>query len=507
MNAFFRLGFASLVCSLGLGVFATPAEAGGPSGTATTVVNVRQGTPLATLSDGWGTSLCWWANQFGNGPEADALADICFTTKTVAWQGNPLPGLGFTVIRYNVGGGGGGASIGNTVENVSPNMPLAKNIRGYWLNWFSGDPTSNSWNWFVDSNQRNMMWHARDRGVGAIEFFSNSPMWWMCDNHSTAGSDSGGENLQAWNHDQHAFYMASVVAYANKNWGVHVDSVEAFNEPSGYWWKYPSNQEGCSITPKTQDSVAGSLRQQLNKLGQGGVGVSASDENEVRTALSTWNQFSPATKAGVAKINTHGYGQPSDNGGNRAPLQAAAASSGKKLWMSEYGDGDSSGSTMAGCVVQDLNILRPSAWVYWQALDGYGWGLLNCDLVGNTIGGPSRKYFALAQFSRHIRPGDQVVSNSTVDGGAPTTVVSRAADGKSLAIITVNKGPAQFFQYNLGSGLTPTSVSAWATTFTPGGTTPDLLYAPVRAASLKPAGAVTAYLQANSVTTIEVIGN
>ena len=34
--------------------------------------------------EGWGASLCWWANQLG---DRDDLADIAFTLKSVTWEG------------------------------------------------------------------------------------------------------------------------------------------------------------------------------------------------------------------------------------------------------------------------------------------------------------------------------------------------------------------------------------------------------------------------------------
>ena len=126
--------------------------------------------------DGWGCSLAWWANQFGDSTQADTLADICFTTKTVGWQNTLLPGLGLNIVRYNVGGGGGGASIGGSKEQVSPNMPNFKNIMGYWLDWYNNDPSSQSWDWNRDLNQRKMLFRAKARGVNLVELFSDSPL-------------------------------------------------------------------------------------------------------------------------------------------------------------------------------------------------------------------------------------------------------------------------------------------------------------------------------------------
>jgi galactan endo-1,6-beta-galactosidase len=51
--------------------------------------------------DGWGTSLCWFANVFG---DRDDVADVLFTLKTVRLDDQVLPGLGLNIVRYNAGG-------------------------------------------------------------------------------------------------------------------------------------------------------------------------------------------------------------------------------------------------------------------------------------------------------------------------------------------------------------------------------------------------------------------
>jgi galactan endo-1,6-beta-galactosidase len=66
--------------------------------------------------DGWGASLAWWANAFGGGRKADALADILFTRKRVKYDGKTVPGLDMNIVRYNAGGCGKGMA-------PSPQMP------------------------------------------------------------------------------------------------------------------------------------------------------------------------------------------------------------------------------------------------------------------------------------------------------------------------------------------------------------------------------------------------
>ncbi|MEI9960496.1 MAG: hypothetical protein WDM76_04980 [Limisphaerales bacterium] len=78
--------------------------------------------------DGWGVSLSWWANVFG---DRDDLADIVFTTNYTTLNGVSLPGLGMNIVRYNVGGCSSN-SIGDAAMQVSPRIPPFRQIYGFW---------------------------------------------------------------------------------------------------------------------------------------------------------------------------------------------------------------------------------------------------------------------------------------------------------------------------------------------------------------------------------------
>jgi len=275
--------------------------------------------------EGWGTSLCWWAQAFG---DRDDLADTLFTARdqvSVAGSGQTLPGLGLNIARYNAGACSWNSINGETMV-ASPNIPRSRQIEGYWLNWFSDDPSSDSWNWNADAKQRAMLRKARDRGANRFELFSNSPMWWMCDNHNPSGNTGGlansaGDNLQSWNYRQHAVYLATIARYAQDHWGIDFVSVEPCNEPSSHWWTSTNNQEGCYMGTGTQSAVITNLRAELDSRGLTKTMVSASDENTYDLATSTWNAFDDATRDAVGRINVHGY----QYGGGRRDLLAGLA--------------------------------------------------------------------------------------------------------------------------------------------------------------------------------------
>ncbi|CAI5712063.1 unnamed protein product [Hyaloperonospora brassicae] len=430
-------------------------------------ITVDATTTLLENWEGWGTSLCWWANVFG---DREDVADLLFTHKdAVTLQGAPssLPALGLNIVRYNVGGSGKAVfnNAGTAVAmNRSPKMPAPKFIEAFWINWASNVSSSSSWDWTADVKQREMLKLALQRDVDVTEAFSNSPPWWMNYNHATAGGGDGKKNnLQSWNHDAFALYLATVVREAKERWGVSFTYVEPFNEPTSTWWTFPGGQEGCHFDLSAQASVLLHLREHLNTFGLKNVVIATSDENSPSIALSSLTSMSasPNVMAAFGKVNTHGYdGLSPYRGKDRGPLKTLIANSGKKLWDSEYGEKDGSGLKMAESVALDINEMGVSAFVYWQVLDGAGWGLVQSNLAESSLGAPNTKYYVLAQYSRHIRPGMAILSSNDVK-----TVVAYDAASKLLVLVSVNTADAvSNVTFDLSSFKSVAGpVSAWTT--------------------------------------------
>ncbi|KAI4669413.1 uncharacterized protein J4E79_001456 [Alternaria viburni] len=373
--------------------------------------------------EGWGTSLAWWAQQFGT---RDDLADIFFTLKQTKFNGETLPGLGFNIVRYNAG-----ACSWNTIDGekmvVSPNVKRSRQMEGYWLDWKSSDPASSSWNW-------------------------------MTKNHNPSGASDGSENIQSWNLEQHAVYMATVAEHFKDNWGVEFETVDPFNEPSANWWKADGTQEGCHVDVSTQAKIVGYLDTQLSNRGLS-TKIAASDESYYDQAATTLKTIGSSALSKIDRINVHGYQYGS---GDRAGVHTLATQAGKSLWNSEYGDGVASGENLAKYLFQDLRQLKPTAWEYWQVLDQGGWGLIDADNDAKTLGKSTQKYYVLAQFARHMRPGMRIL-----DGGRDNVVAAYDASKSLLVIVAVNWDAAQYINFELsgfsGRPSSGATVSRWST--------------------------------------------
>ncbi|MBM2620269.1 hypothetical protein JIG36_32620 [Actinoplanes sp. LDG1-06] len=402
---------------------------------------------------GWGTSLAWWANVFG---DRDDFADLFFTTRTVTYNGVARPGLGLTIARYNLGASSWN-DVGGERMVASPNIPRFKQIEGFWQDWRNTDPASTAWNWNADAKQRAALIKATQRGA-VSELFANSPMWWMCLNHNPSGAADGGLNLQSWNHTQHAAHLAIVARRARDNWGVTFRSVDPFNEPSSNWWRADGTQEGCYIGATTQRSVLAQLRTELNRQGLTGVTISASDETNYDVARSTFASFDSATRALIGQVNVHGY---QGSGGRRDLLYNDVRTAGKVLWNSETGDGDGTGLTLAANLCLDWRWLHPTAWVYWQVMDPTaGWGTIRYDASTLTAGAVETKLYVLAQFTRHIRPGMRII-----DTGAGNAAAAYDPAARRLVVVAVNTGAAQTLTFDLSrfSQVAAGAVSRWTT--------------------------------------------
>jgi galactan endo-1,6-beta-galactosidase len=327
-----------------------------------------------------------------------------------------------------------------------------------------------------------MMQTARRRGANVFEMFSDSPMWWMNKNRSTAGSNRGGDCLMPENYDRFTFYLASVARYSADHWGTKFDSVEPFNEPSADWWKYPNRQEGCHFDVATQQKVIQSLRQALDRVHLDDVAVAAADENNMDVGANTWKTYDFAKRNLIGLINVHGYSNGAEpyQGPNRVELRRAVGD--KRLWQSEYGDGDASGYTMAQTIIRDVKELRPNAWVYWQPVEPdvpeYGWGLINASYIDThdqmgTEKTPlvrvNRKFYVYGQFTRYLRPGYQLIGIDETH-----SIAAYDHSSRKLVIVKVTSDAPETLKLGLsGFSEIGNTIEVIATTTAPGNAVPD----------------------------------
>ncbi len=383
----------------------------------TDLVKVDPGVEHQTF-EGWGTSLCWWANHVGGWGETarDRVVDLVV---------NPTDGLGYNIFRYNIGGG----------ENPAhEHMEQYREMPGF-------QNSDGSWAWDSDENQRAVLLSIAQRGSDLIfEAFSNSPPYWMTQSGCASGSDNGSNNLKQDSYGDFANYLTEVVKHYRDEYGIVFRTLEPLNEPNANWWQANGSQEGCHFDPQSQETIIQAVAQQLTDKGLTGTVVSASDENSMDDALTNIGSFGDATIAALGQINVHSYA-----GSRRADLHDLAARLGKPLWQSESGplgqnlaDDTEAALFMAGRIIQDLRELEPVAWIDWQSGDpSRNWASFTLNDAQQTAS-PLKRFYMHAGFSRFIRPGATFVAVNQ-----PDMVAAVSADGHGLALVVRNGDPDQ----------------------------------------------------------------
>jgi len=369
--------------------------------------------------EGWGTSLCWWANRIG-------YSDSLSQQAADAFYGDN--GLRLNIARFNIGGGDDPSH--DHITRTDSNMP------GY-TTYKNGKV---EYDWTADANQRNVLKRCVEAaGEDAIvEMFSNSPPYYMTNSGCTSGAkDAGKNNLRDDSYTAFAEYLAEVCRHYRDEWGIDIQSVEAMNEPyTNYWGAYSYKQEGCHFDIGASESkIITELQKSMASRGMGDVIICGTDETSIDTQIDAFNALSAEAKNAISRIDTHTYG-----GSKRSQLKELALSSGKNLWMSEVDGNGTAGSNagemsaalwLAQRITTDCNDLNASAWILWQVIDkhicaaGYNgkkdsgmpdistgfWGTAVADHDKDTII-LTKKYYAFGQYSRYIRPGMTMLNSS-----------------------------------------------------------------------------------------------
>lgn len=378
----------------------------------TDLVKVDPGIEYQSF-EGWGTSLCWWANHVGGWSQAarDRVVDAVV---------DPDEGLGYNIFRYNIGGG----------ENPAhDHMQQYRDMPGF-------QNSDGSWAWENDANQRAILQSIAQRGTDPIfEAFSNSPPYWMTNSGCASGSSNGSNNLKSDSYDDFAHYLTEVVKHYRDEFGITFRTLEPLNEPYANWWQANGSQEGCHFDRSSQEAIIQAVAEQLAAKGLTDTAVSAADENSMDDALAGIRGFSNATIAVLGQINVHSYA-----GSRRAELHDLAAELGIRLWQSEsgplgqdIGDDTQAALFMAGRIIQDLRELKPTAWVDWQSGDpSRSWASFTLNDNQQTYA-PLKRFYMHAGFSRFIRPGATFVDVNHAD-----MVAAVSEDGHTLALVVRN---------------------------------------------------------------------
>ncbi|MCI4589560.1 glycosyl hydrolase [Sphingobium sp. BYY-5] len=439
-------GAATILSLASAGIARAAPGDGGAAPTAEVARDIRLSLDRpAPPFEGWGTALAWFAHVTGGYPDAvkDRLADLFYGKD----------GLGWTIARYNIGGGNAAAT--------PPYLRTGAAIPGFWRQpagaqgtgwWRDDDPAL--WDFSADTNQRWWL-DAISRRVEQpiFEAFSNSPPWFMTVSGRVSGAEKGtDDNLLPGQEEAFATYLAHVVDELQRRHKIRFRTLSPFNEPNTDYWFAANTQEGAHWSPARQVRMVDAMHDALRKRGLT-TEIAAPDETNSHLFLEDWAAYPAQTRTKVGQLNVHSYGTVHQTG-----VRDAAKAAGIRLWMSENDtplskdpedfEGMPSALAFAEHVVQDLKNLEPQAWVFWQAVetlsrksggDGSNWGLVKMDLTAPVDAAHpihiTQKYWAMRQFSRYIRPGYKLIPTDD-----PDTVAALSPNNDAIVLVHVNGG-------------------------------------------------------------------
>ena len=415
-----------------------------------TVIKVSMDNAIQTNGgywEGWGTSLCWWANRVGyNETLTQKSADLFFDAQK---------GLGLNIMRYNVGGGDDPTH--HHITRTDSDVP----------GWMYIDANGErKYDYTADARQLNVVKAAmKAAGQDAyLEIFSNSPPYFMTNSGCSTGNFKAEENnIKDDEYDDFAEYMAHVANYMTREMKLKVKSVSPMNEPNtNYWPAMNYKQEGCHIDAgEAQSKLLVLTKEALGRYGLNDIVLTTSDETNPGKQIEEIKTLTPDARAAINRISVHTYGVNSIR-----EMGQLAKDEKINLWMSEVDGngtaGQNAGEMAAGLwlaekIINDIEALEPSAWVLWQVIDTH---ISKEGYMGRRDGGPLRtqggywgtacanhdtgeilltqKYYAFGQFSRYIRPGSQLILCPTERRSGIKALAAIDSKHKQLTIVLTN---------------------------------------------------------------------
>ena len=438
-NRFLRR-IPALALSLSLAV--SPALAASPKADVKLTLSPKKAiTANGGVFEGWGTSLCWWANRVGYSDTlAQLAADAIFGPD----------GLHLNIMRYNIGGGD---------DPTHHHITRTDSAVPGWLVYDEAAQT-HVYDYTADHNQLNVMQRAvLAAGEDAmVEVFSNSPPYFMTESGCSSGAVKASQNnLREDCVEDFAEYLAHVTAYIKNELGIPVVSLSPMNEPNtDYWQAYSPKQEGCHVDAgESQSAILEATADAMARYGLDDILLAASDETSPKLQSTALKGYSAKARAAIGRINTHTY---SDSGARQ--LGTLAAKEGLPLWMSEVDGAGTAGKTagemgaalwLGQKIIADIHALSPSAWIIWQAIDshisseGYNgnrdtgmvdvnggfWGVAVADHDNEAIL-LTQKYYGFGQFTRAIRPGSILLT------GNKDALAAYHEETQTLSVVLLN---------------------------------------------------------------------
>ncbi|WP_239133886.1 cellulose binding domain-containing protein [Rugosimonospora africana] len=411
-----RIRLTAAAAAAGLvGIGAVIAVGQVPASAASTV-SVNGGTTYQTI-DGFGVS-----EAFG---QADSIRNLGTAARQQALDllFSPTSGAGFSILR---------SLIPSDANSIEPHAPASPSATPTYV-WSGGD-----------AQDQGQLWLAKQAksGYGVTTFYNDA--WSAPGFMKTNGSDANGGSLcgtpgascgsgdwrQAYANYlvQHSRYWASA--------GVTPSAVGFVNEPS-----LTTTYSSMLVNASQAASFLSVLGPAMSASGLA-TKVACCDTVGFNLLPSYLTAISgnSAANAGTGLFTSHGY--------SNAPTTPVSTGS-RHLWESEWSvngatwttawdsTSEASGITWAQRIYAGMTGANLNAFLYWWGISNTSHDSSLIGLSGSTLT-PSKRYYALAGYSRYIRPGAVRIAASSGDANLKASAY-RNSDG-SLVVVVLNTG-------------------------------------------------------------------
>lgn len=443
----------------------------------------------------FGASDAWTCQYIGTWPDAkrNQVADWLFSLEEDT-NGKPL-GIGLSLWRFNIG-------AGSAAQN---------NIADEWRRTEGFLKDDLTYDWSKQAGQRWFMQAAKQRGVGQLLGFTNSPPVQVTKNGKAFSSNGEEANIGQANYIHFAKFLADVSKHLSDE-GLPLTFLSPFNEPQ---WDWTGNgQEGSPYRNTEIFAITSILDSLLSAQGQN-VRIQIAEAAKLNYLYEKADKalrgeqisqfFSPASPLYTGKlshvdkvISGHSYftTAPAEtlvSVRQKVSEAVQQASTPLEFHQSEYcilgdqeevkGPGKDTGIIpalyVARLIHHDLVVANAAAWHWWLAVSVYDYkdGLIYADK--NKSDGTvedTKLLWALGNYSRFIRPGAQrvaVAAENVNISNANGIMASSYVDDHQKQVITVivNYGNAEStLSINVEGG----AVSAWKPYITGAGEDEDL---------------------------------
>ena len=379
--------------------------------------------------EGWGVSLCWWANMCGkwNEEKIDEIIDLMVSENNLNWN----------IFRYNIGGGDNPSHIDGNNGHMCKGKGKRAEMEGF------KDAEDVEYNWRADSAQRAIMLKIKEKRPDAIfEAFSNSAPYWMTYSGCSSGNyNAKKDNLKPHYYDAFCDYLIDVCKHYKDTYDREFKTIEPFNEPVTNYWNYMGSQEGCYFDPSSQITL---IRKLYSKLKDSGLKteISASDETNIATSISVLQKYIEAKDiiSMIGQWNVHTY---AGSNKERMKLQNLISENNIRFWMSESGNGGkgiNGNLKMAQRMINDLTYMKPSAWVDWQYVEEGNdqWCMLKGDFEKQNYE-IMKNFYVRMHITRFIKQGYTIISTDH-----DNVLAALCPQNKELVIVALNNDKNNF---------------------------------------------------------------